>query len=113
MGNVAPRLFAVFNSSPMARALLHSRTMWSGVALLVVLALGAPAAANDAATPAPSIEATSEAPFDRYGLEVVASDVVAIGLTIAGQQTDHPVMRDIGLGIGVGSAPLIHLANRK
>lgn len=52
-----------------------------------------------------------EVKTDRYPLEVIATDAASLGLVLGGAQTHESTVTDIGFGIGITGAPLVHLAN--
>jgi hypothetical protein len=64
------------------------------VATVLLLGLTAPAVAQES-----------------YAEQVVAADAAALGVTLGGDATDHTSIRNVGLGLSVGAAPLVHLAN--
>jgi hypothetical protein len=64
-----------------------------GVAAALLVALAAPAAADE-----------------RYAEQIIAADMVALTLAVGGHETDHDATRGVGLGVGVSAAPLIHVA---
>lgn len=70
--------------------------MRTGVALLVMLS---------------SAVAAADGGQHRYAEQIIASDVTAIGLTVAGGQTQTDPLTGIGIGIGIAGAPLVHLIN--
>lgn len=66
------------------------------LALLLVLGLTSTAAAEDT---------------ESYAEQVVAADVAALAVTLGGDSTGHDTIRDAGIGLSIGAAPLVHLAN--
>jgi hypothetical protein len=85
----------------MACPLLYSRFVRTGVAVLIVLVSTATAVADN----------RDEPKSDRYAEQIIATDVAAIGLAVGGHEAGQEALRDVGMGIGVAGAPLIHLAN--
>lgn len=65
------------------------------VTSLLVLGLTAPAVADD----------------ESYAEQVIAADAAALGVTLGGEATGHAALRDVGLGLTISGAPLVHLAN--
>lgn len=65
--------------------------------MLVVLAGATPARADDGVA--------------RYAEQTIAADAVALGLVLGGHSTEHGLARDTGIGLGIGGAPLVHLAH--
>lgn len=65
------------------------------VATFIVLALTAPAVAET----------------ESYATQIIAADAAALGVTLGGDATDHTAVRDVGIGLSIGAAPLVHLAN--
>jgi hypothetical protein len=48
---------------------------------------------------------------ESYAEQVVAADAAALGVTLGGSAIDSAGVRDVGLGLSIGAAPLVHLAN--
>ena len=72
--------------------------MRTGVVLAVVIALAAPAAADE------PVET------ERYGALIVLGDAMALTMTVAGDRAEHDVIRGVGFTASLSGAPLIHLA---
>jgi hypothetical protein len=66
------------------------------LAILLVLGLTSTAAADDS---------------ESYAEQVIAADMAAASVTLGGEATGHTTIRDAGLGLSIGAAPLVHLAN--
>jgi hypothetical protein len=79
----------------------------TGVAILFLVWSAAVAAAED------NLALVQDGPqvTERYAEQILASDVAAIGLAVAGDQADQRVMRDVGFGVGLAGAPFIHITN--
>lgn len=69
------------------------------VATVLVLGLTAPAVAE------------RSYPEQSYAEQVVAADAAALGVTLGGEASGRHALRNAGLGLTIGAAPLVHLAN--
>jgi hypothetical protein len=47
----------------------------------------------------------------RYAEQTLASDALSLGLVLGGHGADHELVRDAGIGLHLGGAPLVHLAH--
>lgn len=57
------------------------------------------------------LTATAVADNPSYAEQVIAADATALGVTLGGESTDRTAVRDVGIGLSIGAAPLVHLAN--
>jgi hypothetical protein len=48
---------------------------------------------------------------ESYAKEVIAVDAAALGVTLGGDAMDRTSVRDVGIAMSFGGAPLVHLAN--
>ena len=68
--------------------------------------MAAPAAANERIT-----RSLTDRDEVKTPLEVIATDAASAGLVLGGDRAHEPAVTDVGFGIGVTAAPLVHLAN--
>lgn len=71
-------------------------TVRFGVALVLVLGLTSTASADE---------------IESYAEQVIAADVAALGVTLGGEAAGDSTIRNAGIGLSIGAAPLVHLAN--